>query len=115
MEQRAKPRFRLNQAVRLSVDGEADDEYLTAEIIDLSEGGVGILSESPVPALSPMFLMFGSQEEQSTLGLVRCEGYATRSEAVGDKYLIGVKFTSVDPGSTTALKGYLDSLEATGA
>ncbi|HUX39355.1 MAG TPA: PilZ domain-containing protein [Rectinemataceae bacterium] len=110
MEQRASPRFRLNQAIRLSVDGDDADEYLSAEIFDLSLEGVGILSDSPVPILSPMFLMFGFPEEEPPLGLVRCEGYAARSEAVGDRYLIGVRFTSMDSDSTLALHDCLDSL-----
>ncbi|HUX42437.1 MAG TPA: PilZ domain-containing protein [Rectinemataceae bacterium] len=112
MEQRASPRFRLNQAIRLSVDGDDEEEYLSAEILDLSAEGIGILSDSPVPVSSPMFLMFGLQEQCPTLGLVRCEGYATRTEVVGDKYLIGVKFTSMDSGSDEALRSCLDSLQA---
>lgn len=110
MEKRASPRFRLNQAIRLNVDGDDTEEYLAAEIIDLSAEGIGILSDSPVPVPSPMFLMFGVQSESPPLNLVRCEGYATRSEEVGDKYLIGVKFTSMDSNSTQALRGCLASL-----
>ena len=110
MEKRASPRFRLNQAIRLSVDGDDTEEYLSAEIYDLSAEGVGILSDSPVPVPSPMYLMFGIEDQCPPLGLVRCEGYATRSEVVGDRYLIGVKFTSMDSDSTQALRGCLDSL-----
>ena len=33
-------------------------------------------------------------------------------EVLGDKYLIGVKFTSMDSDSTRALRGCLDSLQA---
>ena len=113
MEQRSSPRFRLNQAIRLSVDGD-EDEYLSAEIRDLSAEGVGILSDTPVPVLASMYLMFGLDEAEPPCGLVRCEGYAARSEALGDKYLIGVKFTSMDSGSTAALRGCLDSLDAGG-
>ncbi|MDA8410246.1 MAG: PilZ domain-containing protein [Treponema sp.] len=112
MEQRASPRFRLNQAIRLNFDRDGTEEYLSAEIIDLSADGVGILSDSQVPVPSPMFLMFGLQQENPPLNLVRCEGYATRSEVMGEQYLIGVKFTIMDSDSTRALRGCLDSLQA---
>lgn len=114
MEQRASPRFRLNQAIRLGVDGDDGEEYLSAEILDLSAEGIGILSDSPVPVLSSMYLMFGVDKAEPPFDLVRCEGYATRSEAVGEKYLIGVKFTSMDSGSTEALRTCLATIGGQG-
>jgi c-di-GMP-binding flagellar brake protein YcgR len=114
MEQRASPRFRLDQAIRLGASADDEDEYLSAEIVDLSAGGVGILSSSPVPAMSPMFLMFGARGGDGKSDLVRCEGYAIRSAPAEGKYLIGVKFTSIDPGSSIALQRCLESLGAEG-
>lgn len=110
MEQRESRRFRLEQAVRLSADRDSEEEYLSAEIVDLSASGVGILSDSPVPVLSPMFLMFGPRDGDSSHGLVRCEGYAARSDSVGDRYRIGVKLTNIDPASTAAFQAYLEAL-----
>jgi hypothetical protein len=101
-ERRGSPRYKISQLIGYFPGRE---EYLWAEGLDISRGGLSCRSKAPVDPLTNVFVMVSVPGEAGE-HLVRCEGYVTNSLMDGEYCRFGIKIEHVSPED----KPYLDAL-----
>jgi len=108
-EKRKNPRFKVNQLVAFTPEG---DQFLRAEAIDLSQGGIRCASAQAIEPMTSVFLLLtlpGAKGEGDRE--VACEGYVSHSRLIDGRYVFGVHFTGVAPEGKDALDTYISCLE----
>lgn len=112
MEKRAYPRFRITQVVSYQSGGFGEENFLSAEVVNLSVGGIGLLVKTALDPLSELFLMFSLPTPEGDY-MVRCEGYVAHvTREPEGRYVVGAKFVDLDPEAKKKLEAYLVELEA---
>ena len=106
-EKRSTDRFRIKQLIGYYPNRE---EYLWAEGLNLSMGGIQCASKEPLDPLTNIYLMLGVPMEKGE-HLVRCEGYVTYSRMEDDRCLFGVKFEEISEEDKPYLEQYIQSLD----
>jgi hypothetical protein len=102
MEKRRHPRLKrllFAAAKRYSESGELEEGRIGVTL-DVSEGGMMVMTESPLPFLArlDLFLGFGDQ-------ILKIKGEVTRLEKqAGTKTLMGIRFVDLDEESLAMLK-----------
>jgi hypothetical protein len=107
-EKRKSTRFKINQLIAYLPNRE---EYLYAEGIDLSRGGVRCSSAQGVDTMTNVFLMVKVPAPEGER-LVRCEGYVSHSRMEAGKCIFGVRISEVYADDKPFFEAYLDSLES---
>ncbi|MDA8427296.1 MAG: PilZ domain-containing protein [Treponema sp.] len=107
-EKRSAPRFRINQLIGYFPNRE---EYLWAEALNLSRGGLSCSSAEAIDPLTNLFIMLGVPSDTGER-VIRCEGFVAHSQMVGGKCLFGIKIQRVSDEDKAYLDSYLDKLEA---
>jgi len=105
-DKRESPRFAISQLIGYYPNRE---EYLWAEGINISMGGISCRSKEAIDTLTNVFIMVsvrGSDGER----LVRCEGYVAHSEMVDGFCRFGVNITRIFDEDRPYLEAYLASL-----
>jgi hypothetical protein len=106
-EKRGAPRFRINQLIGYFPNRE---EYLWAEGLNLSRGGLSCSSAEPIDPLTNVFLMLGVPSENGER-LVRCEGFVAHSQIVGDRCMFGIRIQRVSDEDKPYFDAYMAKLE----
>lgn len=105
-DKREHERFRINQLIGYYPNRE---EYLWAEGMNLSMGGLQCSSREALDPLTNVYVMLGVPTEGGE-HLVRCEGYVAYSRMEGDHCLFGVKFEQISSEDRPFLEQYVESL-----
>ena len=105
-EKRSVSRARINQLIGYYPNRE---EYLWAEGIDLSEGGIRCVSKEAVDPLMNVFIMIGVPTEEGE-HLVRCEGFVAHSHMEDGRCVFGVRFRHIEEEDRPYLAAYLQEL-----
>jgi hypothetical protein len=106
-ERRTEKRFRIGQMIGYYPSRE---EYIWAEGIDLSLGGLSCISKAPISPLTQLFVMItipGPEGDKQ----VRCEGYVTHSHFEEGMCHFGVRIQRIDEGDKPLLDRYLEALD----
>lgn len=106
-EKRSSPRFRINQLIGYFPNRE---EYLWAEGIEISRGGLRCSSTAAVDPLTNVFIMIGVPSPDGER-LVRCEGFVAHSRMEGDRCVFGIRIEHVSEDDKPYYDAYLQSLE----
>ncbi|MGO8693519.1 MAG: PilZ domain-containing protein [Rectinemataceae bacterium] len=107
-EKRSAPRFRINQLIGYFPNRE---EYLWAEGLNLSRGGLSCSSAEPIDPLTNVFLMLSVPGDNGER-LVRCEGFVAHSQMAGGRCLFGIRIQRVSDEDKPYLDAYIAKLEA---
>ena len=107
MEKRAETRFRINQLIGYFPNRE---EYLWAEGLNLSEGGMQCSSKEALEPMTNVFLMIGVPSDEGER-LVRCEGHVTWSHMDGERCIFGIRFDHIAEEDEGYFRAYFDRLE----
>lgn len=94
-------------ALRLAKASGARDGAVEADIVDLSAGGVGLLSTVFLP--KRLLVEVEVLAPRSAAPLLRCRGRVTRTLMTDRRpmYMLGVEFEDVDEATRTALAALL--------
>ncbi len=103
-ERRKNYRCALSQCVKLSY---AHEDFIDAEMVNISIGGILCSTESAVSEHERIFFMFDVPVDQ-TLSTVKVEGTIIHLQEQDGKTFFGVMFTDFFPGSKELLQKYLD-------
>ncbi len=106
-EKRSSRRFRINQLIGYFPNRE---EYLWAEGIEISRGGLRCSSAAAVDPLTNVFIMIGVPAPEGER-LVRCEGYVAHSRMEGDRCVFGIRIEHVSDEDKPYYDTYLEGLE----
>jgi PilZ domain. len=106
-EKRKAPRFRVNLLVDYYPNRE---EYLSAEGMDLSSGGIRCRGKEGVDPLTNVSITIGIPSPQGE-HLVRCEGYVAHARMEGEVCVFGITFERVFEEDLPYLERYLAELE----
>jgi c-di-GMP-binding flagellar brake protein YcgR len=106
-ERRSLPRFSINQLIGYFPNRE---EYLWAEGVNLSLGGVQCASREPIDPLTNVFMMLNIPTSEGER-LVRCEGSVTYSRMENERCIFGVRFEDIAAEDRKLLEKYLASLK----
>jgi len=110
-EKRKNPRFTINQMIAY---GPNREEYVYAEIGDLSREGLSCVSNQQVDIMTNVYLMMRVPYRDGSVGgsrQVRCEGYVSHSKLVQGRCSFGIRITSVYEADVGAFEAYLVQLE----
>jgi hypothetical protein len=107
-EKRESTRFRVKQLIGYYPNRE---EYLWAEGVDISRGGISCVANGPVDALTNVYFMMSVPSPAGDRN-VRGEGYVAHSHMEGDKCRFGIKIESIFEEDKAALEAYFVSLES---
>ena len=110
-EQRQEPRFRINQLIGYFPNRE---EYLWAEGINISAGGLRCRSKAAIDIDTKVYMMISVPEGEGER-LVRCEGLVVHSHMEAGTCIFGVRFDNVEEEDRPHLEAYLALLAATPA
>lgn len=105
-DKRQDSRFRINQLIGYYPNRE---EYLWADGIDLSAGGMRCTSREALEPLTNVFLMVGLPGPEGER-LVRCEGYVAWSRMEEGGCVFGVSFEHIAEEDKPYLDDYLATL-----
>ena len=105
-EKRETPRFAISQMIGYYPNRE---EYVWAEGIDISMGGISCRSKEPIEVLTNVFVMVSVRTPDGER-LVRCEGYVAHSEMVDGMCRFGIGVTRIFEEDRPSLEAYLASL-----
>jgi hypothetical protein len=108
VEKRMSPRFNINQLIGYFPNRE---EYLWAEGLELSRGGLRCSSPAPVDPLTNVFAMIGVPVGEGER-LVRCEGFVAHSHMEGDRCIFGIRIEHISEEDKPYFDAYVDLLEA---
>lgn len=84
------------------------DEYLAAQCLDISEGGIGCESKTQIQPLTRLFVMF-SLPDTDGKKRIRCEGYVAHSRLDGERCIFGVKFEEIQAEDRAAIAAWVAS------
>jgi hypothetical protein len=107
-EKRKTPRFKIKQLIGCHGDRE---EYLWAEGIDISLGGISCRAKAPIATMTNLFVMVSVPDPEGE-HLVRLEGYVAHSEMEEGFCRFGVKISRIYDEDRPYLEDYLAKLEA---
>jgi len=107
-DKRGTPRFKLSQLIGFYPNRE---EYLWAEGIDISLGGISCRSKEAIDPLTNLFIMV-SVHDQDGEHLVRMEGFVAHSEMRDGICRFGVKIEKIFDEDRPHLEAYLTALDA---
>jgi hypothetical protein len=111
-EKRMAPRFKINQLIGYFPNRE---EYLWAEGLDLSRGGVSCTTAAPIDPLTNVYLMLEvpvtGSANPGEKRMIRCEGFVAHSEMVDGKCKFGVRISRVSEEDQPYLEAYYAMLE----
>jgi hypothetical protein len=105
-EKREAPRFKINQLIGYYPNRE---EYLWAEGVDISLGGISCRSKEAVDTLTNVFLMVTVRGPDGD-HLVRVEGFVAHSEMVEGYCRFGVRIERIFDEDRPHLEAYLAGL-----
>jgi hypothetical protein len=105
-EKREAPRFKITQLIGYYPNRE---EYLWAEGIDISLGGISCRSIEPVDTLTNVFMMVTVRGPEGDR-LVRIEGFVAHSEMVDGSCRFGVRIERIFDEDRPHLEAYLATL-----
>ncbi len=109
-DRRQHERFTIRQMIDITFPRE---NYLQAEGLNLSEGGMMCRTTYPVEPLTRVFLMLslptGAAGGEEYLLKTEANVVYVRQEA--DEYVFGVAFAGLSRQDSEALRGFLDSLK----
>jgi len=109
-EKRSAPRFRINQLIGYFPNRE---EYLWAEALNLSRGGLSCSSAEAIDPLTNVFVMLSVPGENSER-IIRCEGFVAHSQMAEGRCLFGIRIQRVSDEDRPYLDAYMAKLEAEG-
>ena len=102
MDKRRHPRLRkllFAAAKRYSESGELEEGHIGVTV-DISEGGMLVMTESPLPFMATLELYLGFGDQ-----ILRIKGEVARLEKqAGNKTLMGIRFMNLDDEAKTMLK-----------
>lgn len=107
-EKRESPRFSINQMIGYYPNRE---EYLWAEGINISMGGISCRSKEPIDTMTNVFVMVRVQAPEGER-LVRIEGYVAHAEMVEGFCRFGISVTRIFDEDRPYLESYLASLSS---
>jgi hypothetical protein len=109
-EKRKSPRFKIKQIIAYLPNRE---EYVYAEGIDISRGGMKCRSPECIEPMTNLFMMLKLPSECSADGMrtVQCEGYVSHATMEDGKCVFGVRINSVYEADRPFFESYLSSLE----
>ncbi|HTX73943.1 MAG TPA: PilZ domain-containing protein [Rectinemataceae bacterium] len=110
-EKRETPRFRINQLIGYFPNRE---EYLWAEGLDLSRGGLSCSAPQSIDPLTNVYLMLGVPNPEGER-LVRCEGYVAHARMEAGRCLFGIRIERVSDEDEPFLTRFVQELEKSGA
>ena len=105
-EKREAPRFKIDQLIGYYPNRE---EYLCAEGLNISLGGISCRSKEAIDTLTNVFIMVSVHGPEGD-HLVRCEGYVAHAAMVDGFCRFGVKIERIFDEDRPYLEGYLASL-----
>ncbi|HOX33217.1 MAG TPA: PilZ domain-containing protein [Spirochaetales bacterium] len=108
-EKRKSPRFKINQLIAYLPNRE---EYLYAEGLDLSRGGMKCRSSQLVEPMTNLFMMLKLPQPGAEMRTVQCEGYVSHARMDGPSCVFGVTINSVFEDDKAFFDSYMASLEA---
>lgn len=97
-ERRKSRRFRLDQCVTLSF---AHEDFIDAQGLNLSMGGLQFISKAAVDIYQKIFVMIEVPE-----GTIKAEGVVVHVERREDDFLYGLKFTDIASEYRAVLQEY---------
>lgn len=109
-ERRKSPRFKISQMIGYFPNRE---EYLWAEGIDISRGGISCISKSPIDPLTNLYLMLSIPSSEGEC-LIRCEGYAAHSRMKDGQCHFGVRITRIEDEDRERLDAFITAMESEG-
>jgi c-di-GMP-binding flagellar brake protein YcgR len=107
-EKRETTRFRINQLIGYYPNRE---EYLWAEGVNVSAGGIQCESREAIEPLTNVFIMISVPTEDGER-LVRCEGFVAYSRMEGDHCRFGVKFDHIEEADRPYFERFLMGLDS---
>jgi hypothetical protein len=110
-EKRTAPRFKLNQLIQY---GDNREEYMWAEGVDISRGGISCVANESVDPYTEVFFMLRVQGPVGEHD-IRGEGSVTYSRFEGGKYRFGIKMERIYDEDKPYLDDFIASLESTRA
>jgi len=110
-EMRSSPRFKINQLIAYVDDRE---EYLHADGLDISRGGIKCSSPRAVDPMTDIYVMMKVPSPGGE-HLVRCEGYVSHSTKTAEACVFGVCISSIEPEDQPYFDAYIASLAAAGS
>jgi len=105
MEKRKHARCTIHQMVETSFDRE---RFISAEGLDLSEGGLRCRSPEPVEPLSQIYLIVSIPKEGGDW-LIKTDATVVRVEKKKNGYTYGICFNQLTEADTQAIRACLDS------
>lgn len=106
-ERRRYGRLQIQQCVKLSMGHET---FITADIINISLGGIMCQTNSPVYDYEKMFFMIDLPLEKGT-ETIKVEGTIVHIQEVPGGFQFGVLFTDFFPGAKNAFERFLSNPE----
>lgn len=96
-----------------ATDAQAENQ---AQMFDLSEGGIGIMTNREIPARMVLRLKFtltwSKNNVVSYYGDLELLGQVRYCGLIGEnKYRLGIKFVDIDDSTKTQIRNFLDAVE----
>lgn len=110
-ERRTERRFRLARMIAYDMGRE---QYLRAQGVDISRGGMAFISDEYVDPLLSVWLSFSIPEGEDGWRTIESEGYVANVTDLEDGCRFGVSFTRMAPEDRTALDAFMARLERDG-
>ena len=106
-EKRGDRRFKINQLIGYFPNRE---EYLWAEGLNLSRGGISCSSAQAIDPLTNVYVMIGVPGASGER-LIRCEGYVAHSQMVEGRCQFGIRIEKISEDDRPYLEAYIEKLE----
>ncbi len=107
-ENRRHDRFNIYQMIQL---GFGKENYIAAEGINISEGGMLCRIGSDVDVYSKLFLLFDIPLDEGRHE-IKCEGLITYSMKAEDGFDVGISFTDLSEEDKDKLRAFFQELNA---
>ncbi len=102
-EKRAHERFEISQIVEIKVISE---EFIQAEGVDISIGGMKAKTTAEIAPLTKLFLMLNVPCHKKVYS-IRTEGYVVYSKKVKNITHFGINFVDMDDEDKKIIRDYL--------
>lgn len=102
-EKRSNKRFEISQLVEIKVISE---EFIQAEGLDISVGGMKAKTSYDIAPLAKLFLMLNIPVHDKTYS-IRTEGYVVYTKKVRNTVHFGINFVDMDDEDKKIIRDYL--------
>jgi len=108
-ERRREQRFKMAQMIAYDMGRE---QYIKARAVDISQGGIGFVSDDYIDPLVTVWLSFSLPMEDGKWHPIESEGYVVDVKDLDEGCRFGVSFSRMDAEDRTILLAYLVRLES---